>query len=440
MSGRIVLFGAGDDLVVFPGRVHGGRAGQRAGATARGRRGGRHMVEETVVLIEHQQQHRLAPDLRIGGQRIQYPRRVVRALRRAGRAGVFGAGLGGADPGHLRQLAVQHVLAQRIQAARGQGLVLQRGQRARRPMVGVAVGLEARRGVERIVVRHVLVDAPTDAGRLQPLGVGRPGVPARRVAARQLVVEVAQRRAVPAAQAVVGAGPQEQPVGVGAAGERTVIGVAHGEGARHGVLEGHVAFREVGHGMVLLGRGPLAHAAAVPGRLRIRPGMRRAGDAHVLRHLARVRVKGQDGARPFAGLVVVLRPDRAMRAFGAVGHGDREPVAEAAHARQPAEIMVERAVLLHEDHDVLHIADRARAAGGGNREGAAQRRRQQGQGAARGGERGAVAEEVAACVHGVPAHGFGGCSACGVICPMASVRPAPASRTPRPPGPAWPFS
>ena len=154
MRGRIVGFHARDNLVVFAARVHRRGAGQRA-RIARGRGGRRHVVEEAVVLVEHQQQHRAAPDLWIGGQRVQHARHIVGALGRAGRAGMLGAGLGGADPRYLRQRAVQRVLAQPVQAVRAQRLFAQRRQRAGQALIGVAVGLEAGGGIERVVVRHV---------------------------------------------------------------------------------------------------------------------------------------------------------------------------------------------------------------------------------------------------------------------------------------------
>src|SRR5215831_6093286 len=45
---------------------------------------------------------------------------------------------------------------------------------------------------------------------------------------------------------------------------------------------------------------------------------------------------------------------------------DRPRIVEAAHAAKRAEMMVERPVLLHQDDDMLDIADRARAVIGRN--------------------------------------------------------------------------
>ncbi len=51
-----------------------------------------------------------------------------------------------------------------------------------------------------------------------------------------------------------------------------------------------------------------------------------------------------------------LAPDR-----GAAGQALRARIAQTPHAVQRAEVVIERAVLLHEDHDVLDVHDRAGA-------------------------------------------------------------------------------
>jgi hypothetical protein len=67
-----------------------------------------HMVEETIVLVEHQQQCRAAPHLRIGSEYIEHACGVVGALCRAGRVRMLTAGGIGDHETHLRQLALQH--------------------------------------------------------------------------------------------------------------------------------------------------------------------------------------------------------------------------------------------------------------------------------------------------------------------------------------------
>ena len=148
-----------------------------------------------------------------------------------------------------------------------------------------------------------------------------------------------------------------------------------------------------------LGRRPEAHAAVVPGLLGVGPGVRRAGDAHGLEGRARVQAERQHGARAAVSAVVVLRPDAAAFVFGAGGNRNGEAVAEAAHAGQAAEIVVERAVLLHEDHDVFDVAQRAAAPVGFDRQRPSDGRGKQAQRAGCARERGAGAQEVASVRH-----------------------------------------
>ena len=173
------------------------------------------------------------------------------------------------------------------------------------------------------------------------------------------VMGIGHGRAAELARGVVGPGPQEQAVGVGPRLDRAVIGVAEGEGVGQGELEGQIFGLVVAHGMLGLGDRPAVHAAVVPGALRIRPQVRRALDPHVGEALAGVEVEGGDDRRA-GGLIRLGEHGGALQALG-VRHGDREAVAEAAHAGQRAEVVIEAAVLLHEDHHVLDVADRAGA-------------------------------------------------------------------------------
>src|SRR5690606_41854393 len=85
-----------------------------------------------------------------------------------------------------------------------------------------------------------------------------------------------------------------------------------------------------------------------------------------------------------------LLPDRTP-----VGQGYGEAVAEPAHALERAEVIVERAVLLHEDHHVLDVPDGAGAVVGGNRQRPADAGPQRGERRHAGGGDGAVAQEPA---------------------------------------------
>ncbi len=258
------------------------------------------------------------------------------------------------DPRHGRQRAVRDVARQIVQCARGQRAVAQRGVAHVARMLP-SVLLKARERIVVVVVRHVLVDAPGHAGVLQTLGVCGPGIAFTR--RTQPVVGVDQRGAAGRALRVVGAGPQKQPVGIGAGLDRAMIGIAQREGIGQRGLKRHVGAAVGSHAQPGLGGQPLIHAAVVPGALRIVPGVRRdvadrlvAGDLCLQIVGAAMRV------------AIGLRQHRAR----ARGHGMR--IGESAHARQRAEVMVEGPVLLHQDHDMPHILQRAGLAVGFDRQ------------------------------------------------------------------------
>ncbi|XXM90669.1 hypothetical protein ACAD29_00451 [Clavibacter nebraskensis] len=131
-------------------------------------------------------------------------------------------------------------------------------------------------------------------------------------------------------------------------------------------MEGQVVLREVAHGLLALGDHPVVPRALVPGLVPALPGVVEAAGALRV-EAGRLEREGQHAAAVGAARV-------GLREHGAAsGQLDGLLVAEAADARQRAEVVVERAVLLHEDHHVLHVADGVRepAAGGGGRGGGA---------------------------------------------------------------------
>ncbi len=358
------------------------------------------MVEIAVVLVEVDQQHRLAPHVRVGGERVQHFLHVPAALHGAGGAGVLGVGGGRDDPRHLRQRAVLHGLAEGAkEAAVGHGVgdalvervagivaggvvrgihVAVAVHRLARRQVGLAVLPEADERVVGEVVGHVLVHHPRHAGLLQALGIGGPVVAARAdVGVRiQLVPHVVHHRLAGRPHGAVRAGPVEEAVGIGTAVQRAEIRIAHGEGIGQRELERGLGLHVVAHGLGLLVARPFGHAAAVPGVARIDPAVGRA--AHALGVAGSlVQVVGQHGLAVLVGLLPDVAPAR---------QGNGEAVAEAAHAGQRAEVVVERAVFLHDDDDVLHVHDRAGALVGGNGQGAPDAGREQAQrgGAGRG--------------------------------------------------------
>ena len=338
--------------VVHAGEIDGRAADQFAVRVLRRRRRRRHVVEEAVVLVEIDDQHRPRPDLGIGGQGLDHSGGIGRALGRAGRGWVLAVGGRGDDPRHLRQAAAHHVLAQLVEVLGRQRQVLQALVRTRNVLVGLAIGLEAGQRVVGEVVGHVLVDAPGDAGLQQPLGIGGPAIGIRRAALLgEVVVRVGDRRPAQVAGRVVGPGPQEQAVGVGAGLGRAVIGVAEGEGLGQGELKRDVGPLEIAHRPGLLGLRPTVHAALVPGVLGVGPAVRRALDPHVGEGLGGLQRERRDPL-----VLVGLGEDRAI-----VLDRNGEAVAEAAHAGHGPEIVVEAAVLLHQDHHVLDVLDRAGA-------------------------------------------------------------------------------
>ncbi len=198
------------------------------------------------------------------------------------------------------------------------------------------------------------------------------------------------------ARRVVGAGPDEQAIGIGAGVQGAVIGVAQREGFGQGELERQVGAGEIGHGVIVLGRRPGIHAAVVPGRLRIGEGVRRAFQAHQFEIGLGVGVKRQDRCRHI-GTGIGLDPDGGVLAGRRIGQRDRETVAEASDTRQRAEIVVKGSVFLGQDDDMLDIHDRAGDALGRNIERPGNGRMQGG------GKRGSLEQgTTAGRGHGIP--------------------------------------
>ena len=79
---------------------------------------------------------------------------------------------------------------------------------------------------------------------------------------------VDQGRAAGLAARIVGAGPQEQPVGIGAGLHRAVIGLAQREGVGQRGLERQLGGAVGAHAETAQ---PLVHAAVVPGALGVVP-------------------------------------------------------------------------------------------------------------------------------------------------------------------------
>lgn len=126
-----------------------------------------------------------------------------------------------------------------------------------------------------------------------------------------------------------------------------MVGVADGEGVGKGVVERDVLAIEVGHRGRGLGRDPLVVVAAVERLVSGVPVMVQVIEERQA-EVSRVRAEGQHLAR-----AVGLVPDVL-----AARQPHRARVTEPANAAQGAEVLVERAVLLHQHDDVLDVADR----------------------------------------------------------------------------------
>ena len=357
-------------------RLHG--ADPLRGPGRRDRR--RDVVEEAVVLVVVQDEDGLGPDLRVGGQRRDQPGDQEGAVGGRG-AGVLAELVGRHNPGDLRQAVGGHVGGEG-----GDQVLAVRGRRigfggARRPCAAALVEDRVRADAAEVrevgkaivaVVLVLLIDLPGDARRLQPLGVGRPfhALELRRVLGRIGVVVGLFWRVVDDDLAVVAggeaavAGEQVEPVGVGLGEDRAVVGVADREGVGERVVERQVRAGVVAHGQRRLGRDPGVvvlppSVAALPAVVQAEHGLGPGG--------RRIQAEGADGGSVLGPLV----PDRR-----AAGQLDGPGVAVAAHPAQRPEVVVERAVLLHQDHHVLDILEGAGDAVGGERERPGHRRRQ----------------------------------------------------------------
>ena len=83
------------------------------------------MVEETVVLVVHDEQHGLRPRLGIGDEGVEHLLGEPHARRR-GRGRVLVVAHGGDDPRHLGQGVVGHVPDEVSGEIRSEGLLVER--------------------------------------------------------------------------------------------------------------------------------------------------------------------------------------------------------------------------------------------------------------------------------------------------------------------------
>jgi hypothetical protein len=105
----------------------------------------------------------------------------------------------------------------------------------------------------------------------------------------------------------------------------------------------------MGHGGGAFVRNPLVVTASVPGGMGGGPVVRQILQ-ELEAEIGRARMEGQDVAVGILG--VGLMPNAL-----AGGQVDGARIAETAHSAQRSEVVIERAVLLHHENDVLDVVD-----------------------------------------------------------------------------------
>ena len=234
-----------------------------------------------------------------------------------------------------------------------------RHQRLRRERrVGEDV-VEVGQHVVAIVAINRRVHLPADAARLELLGHGGAGELAEALDPGRAGAEdgaaVRPRRVDRGRHGV-------EAVGVGGADHRAVVAVAHGEGIGERIQELEIRAGVVAHGERAV-EGALdgdvaAHEAVHPATVPV-PVLRSPAVVDVVRALAApgaVEVERIEVVPVETGRVSRLREHREPAAV--VEHRHRR-VGEAPHPSVAAEVVVEGAVLLDEDDDVLDVAEPA---------------------------------------------------------------------------------
>ena len=254
------------------------------------------------------------------------------------------------DPGHLWQLARRAVGQEVVGEARAEGLCSQ----LRVFFVGFEVVQHAVAGVA--VGRGV--DLPADPRVLELLGVGPPRERAEvLVAIGDLSLQGRSRRGVE----IDGRAHRVQAIGIGLADHRAEVAVADRERVGKRVEEGQVLARVVAHRVVPvlgvrfeMGRDEPVQGAVVPGFVHRLPVVGDVVDA--LAAFFGVEVEGQQmAAVRFARFP---RQRLVEDAFPAAIVEWQGLAVEAFDAAVGAEVAVERAVLVDEDHDVLDVGQR----------------------------------------------------------------------------------
>ncbi len=265
-------------------------------------------------------------------------------------------GLRGDHPRDLRQGLGKHILLELVEERSaledvGAGFCSLRKWAAR---LGVLILVEVEQGVVAVVAdvgvlgvapallrcqpqTGVLINPPRDTRSLQALRVGAPaiaffGVVDHWTAACAIVPDPA--------------GPHIVAIRVGRAQNGAVVRIADRKGIGQREVVGNIGAGQVRHGRSAFCRNPAIVFALVPRGMRGDPVMRQ-----VFKKLqAKVGCGGVKGQRKPIACTIGLIPHRLAR-----GQQDGAGIAKAAHAAQCAEVVIERAVFLHQDDDVFYV-------------------------------------------------------------------------------------
>jgi len=326
------------------------------------------VIEEAVILVIVEDQRGLRPHLRVGRERRDHTADQDLA-ERYGRVGMLAHLHHRHDPRHRRQPVGGDVRGERGDQVLGLRLLGIFWCHAVDPVdVRAPATVMRRRPVqlselaeiaERIVriIGNLLVHAPGNSRLLESTCIGAPRQALRRVVLGHVGAGVGIGAAVgdaidavlPDAQAVRAA-EMIEPVGAGRALQRAVIAVADRELVRQCMVIGDVGAGQVRHRQRALLLRPDVPIA--PARLAVLPAMVEARET--ARVAAVVVEPERPGDPPAIAVGAALRPDRS-----AAGQRHRARIRKAAHAPQRTEIMIERPVFLHQNHDVLDVHDRA---------------------------------------------------------------------------------
>ena len=287
-------------------------------------------------------------------------------------------------PRHRRELARRHIRLERLRERRPEGVRVQ--------LRVLVVRLEVLQVVVAEVGVRAAVDLPRDAPRLELLGHRRPGE-----LADLLVVQRLELRSAVASVGIDRGADRVQPVRVGGPDERAVVAVAQRERVGQRVVVGDVLALVIAHGQRKVCIFPGA------GALRIQPAIMSPFVPGIHLALARVRQR----PHPRHARVLYVQPPRSIRGARAIRLNEhrvaiRQPqrtrVVEAADPLQRPQRMVERAILLHQNHNVFGIRP-GRPRLGSNRMRPANGIRKKASRPGSSGEHSSQLQEIASCRH-----------------------------------------